>query len=162
MQIKNENSIKYLENKSASSIIQLYFQINHLKNLFRQGWLQSGIKEEHCETVAEHCFSMSTLAIFVKDNYFSDLDIGKVLTLCLIHEFGEIIAGDITPQDGISLEEQSKKEEDGVRRLLTGMPNAEYYVSLWIEFEKGSSLEAKLVRQLDKLDMAFQSKIYEL
>ena len=83
--------------------------------------------------------------------------------MCLIHELGEIKNGDprspTNPKDKL---EKYHNEQKAIIELLKDLPNQDKYLALWEEFENGNSAEARLVRQLDKLEMAFQSKIYAL
>ena len=165
MKTKNSNPVRFLKGKSVEPIILLYFHINHLKQLYRQGWLRKGrdIPKSRCESVADHTFAMSILGLLVCDLYFSHLDCLKVLKMCLTHELGEIINGDPkSPRNKIAKRSKYIAERSAIIYLLKDFPNADEYLKLWEEFEEGKSQEAKLVRQLDKLEMALQAKIYSL
>ncbi len=142
-------------------IIQAFFEFVHLKQLYRQGWLARGIPAERCESVAEHTFGVATTAMILADSYFSDLDPLKVLRMALIHDFGEIYAGDFIPEDEITPEEKHHLEKEAVTQIFEGLPNGEEYLALWEEFESGGSPEAKFIRQIDKLEMALQASVYE-
>jgi len=144
-----------------SHIIAFYFEFNQLKQLFRQGWLRHGVPPERCESVADHSFSVAVLAMLLSDAHFPDLDTARVLRLALLHEFGEIYAGDITPADGVSGEEKHRREEDSVVRVLSKLPNGEMYITLWREYEDNQSPEARFVRQIDRLEMALQASVYQ-
>lgn len=143
-----------------SPILELYLEFGHLKQLFRQGWLRRGVPEGRCETVAEHSFGVALLTILLADRHFPDLDAGKAARMALLHEAGEIDAGDIIPADGVDDAEKRELEERGVRRLFREFPGGADYIALWEEFEEGASPEARLVRQVDKLEMACQAGIY--
>ncbi len=165
MKIKNANPARLLDGKMLEPLTLLYFQINHLKQLYRQGWLKKGrdIPESQCESVADHIFGMSILALFVCDLYFPSLDRLKILRMCLTHELGEIINGDPrSPTDEAGKQEKYVAERAAIIELLKGFPSADEYLKLWEEFEEGKSPEARLVKQLDKLEMALQAKIYSL
>ncbi len=165
MKTKNSNAALFLTGKRVEPIVLLYFQLNHLKQLYSQGWLREGrdIPEKFCESVADHVFGMSLLGLFICELYFPKLDCFKVIKMCLTHELGEIINGDPrSPQDDAGKKEKYLAEHDAIIALLKDLPNAGDYLQLWEEFEEGASPEAKLVRQLDKLEMAFQAKIYSL
>jgi len=84
-----------------------------------------------------------------------------VLMLALVHELGEIGAGDITPHDGISADEKRRREEEAVVALCADLPGGDELTALWREFEYGESAEADFVRQMDKLEMALQALAYE-
>lgn len=146
--------------KSKDSILLTYFEFNHLKNLYRQGWLRAGISKGECESVADHSFGVALLSIFISEQYFRDLDIKKTIKMALLHDFGEIYGGDITPHDNISEVDKAKIEEKSVKKVLLKLKKGENYFKIWKEFEIGSSKEARFVKQIDKLEMALQAGVY--
>jgi putative hydrolase of HD superfamily len=54
-----------------------------------------------------------------------------------------------------------QSEKESISRIFRKIPNGQIYLLLWEEFEIGESPEAKLIRQIDKLEMACQAGIYE-
>ena len=142
-------------------IVQFYFDYAALKELRRTGWLNRGISREDAESVADHSYSVALLAYVVSTEYFPQLEQGKVMSMALIHDIAEVIVGDITPGDGVPLEEKHRREAEAVRRIFSGLPNAERYVSLWEEYEAGTSPEARFVKEMDRLDTVFQAAWYE-
>ncbi|MBL6981661.1 MAG: HD domain-containing protein, partial [Anaerolineales bacterium] len=138
-----------------------YFEISHLKQLYRQGWLQRGVSPDSCESVAEHTFGVALLAFLLADTHYPDLDALKVLRMALIHDFGEIYAGDITPGDNIQPEEKNQLERVSVEQVFGKLPGGNEYIQLWEEYESNTSPEAQFVRQVDKLEMLLQASIYE-
>jgi putative hydrolase of HD superfamily len=145
----------------VAPLIEAYFEFNHLKQLYRQGWLQRGVPQARCESVAEHTFGVAVLALWVADAHFPGLDALKVLRMALLHDFGEIYAGDITPADGIDRGEKRRLERQAMRQVLRKLPRGLDYIALWEEYERGESPEAQLVRQIDRLEMALQASVYE-
>jgi putative hydrolase of HD superfamily len=160
MKTKATNPVTLLR-KPSLPIIEMFFEIAHLKQLYRQGWLNSSISRESCESVAEHTFGVAVLAMTLADMYFPDLNREKVLQMALIHDLGEVYAGDIVPEDRISSEKKYQLEKESVSRILEKILPGQKYLSLWKEFETGESLESQFIRQVDKLEMAFQASIYE-
>ena len=146
---------------SANSILQVYFEIAHLKDLFRQGWLQAGIPIEKCESVADHSFLTTMLAWMIAEELAPELDSEKIIKMSLLHEMGEIYGGDITPRDGVGESEKFLLEYDSMHKVLSKLFNGEKWSALWEEFEKANSPEAKFVKQIDKLEMALQAYSYE-
>jgi putative hydrolase of HD superfamily len=132
-----------------------------LKQLYRQGWLHKNIPEERCESVAEHSFGVAVLGMLLAEAYYPDLDLLKILRMSLIHDFGEVYAGDFIPGDGISLEHKHQLEKESIIQIFSQIKNREDYLYLWEEFEGGVSPEAQFVRQIDKLEMALQASAYE-
>jgi 5'-deoxynucleotidase YfbR-like HD superfamily hydrolase len=146
-----------LEPDNKNSIIEIYQYFARLKTLFRQGWLQRGIKEEQCESTADHSFGMTILAMLLCP---PELDKLKVLEISLLHEAGESIVGDLTPADNVSEEEKSRMELEAVKKIFSKIPDGNRLISIWEEFEFETSAEGKFVRQLDKLEMGLQAEIY--
>lgn len=157
---KNNNPVEFLAGKNIDPIIEIYFQINHLKHLLRQGWLARGAPEDKCESVGDHTFAVALFGMMIAKKYFPKLDMTKVLKMSLVHELGEIDGGDITPHDGIDKKEKYEIEEKGIRKMLANFPEGKEYLELWLEFEENRSPEAKFVKQIDKLEMAMQAAVY--
>ncbi|MCJ8282524.1 MAG: HD domain-containing protein, partial [Rivularia sp. ALOHA_DT_140] len=132
-----------------------------LKQLYRPGWLHIGVSPHNCESVAEHSFCVALLALVLTDEYSIELDSAKVVRMALIHDLGEIYAGDFTPADKIDKYQKYQLEKQSVTKVLEKLPHALKWVALWEEYEKGESAESQLVRQLDKLEMALQASVYE-
>ncbi len=160
MATKNNNPFEFLAGKKSDPIIEIYFQVNHLKHLLRQGWLMHGIPEDKCESVGEHSFAVALLGMLIAKKDFSGLDMEKLIKMSLIHELGEIDGGDITPYDGISKKEKHAAEEKGIRKMFADFPEGKEYLDLWLEFEENESPEAKFVKQIDQLEKAFQAGVY--
>jgi putative hydrolase of HD superfamily len=161
MDSKASIPVSQLHVSPVAPLIEAYFEFNHLKQLYRQGWLQRGVPHARCESVAEHTFGVAVLALFLADAHFPELDALKVLRMALLHDFGEIYAGDITPADGIDRGEKRRLERQAMRQVLRKLPRGLDYIALWEEYERGESPEAQLVRQIDRLEMALQASVYE-
>ena len=123
-------------------------EILGLKNVLRAGWVRAGIKSP--ESVAAHSWGMSMLALKLAPK---ELDLTRVLSLCIVHDIPEVRVGDLTPHD-----DTSTKAEDELNAMTEMAPE---WVGLFEEYERGKTPEAKFVKQLDKLDMALQAEIYQ-
>ena len=123
-------------------------EILGLKNVLRAGWVRAGIKSP--ESVAAHSWGMSMLALKLAPK---ELDLTRVLSLCIVHDIPEVRVGDLTPHD-----DTSTKVEDELNAMTQMAPE---WVGLFEEYEQGKTPEAKFVKQLDKLDMALQAEIYQ-
>ena len=161
MKVKNINPISHIEKKQAHPFIKMFYEISHLKHLFRQGWLHRGVPTSQCETVAEHSFNVAIMAFFLAESWFPELDQTKILRMALLHDLGEIYAGDIVPASGVQPEEKYSAERESLEQTLNSLPNSAVYLQIWEEYEQGDTLEAKFVRQIDRLEMGFQASIYE-
>jgi putative hydrolase of HD superfamily len=158
---KAPHPISTLNHQIIHPLIKTYFEFIHLKQIYRRGWLTHGIPPERCESVAEHSFGMAVMAMILADTLFPELETLKVLRMVLIHDFGEIYAGDTIPGDQISAGQKHFAERESLVQIFSTLANGEEYISLWEEFENGTSPEARFVRQIDKLEMALQASVYE-
>jgi putative hydrolase of HD superfamily len=168
---KSNNREFIMETKSQMTIDELIFaeieptarawiEISQLKNLYRRGWLQAGIPAERCESVAEHSFGVAILCSLLLPEFSPQLNVERVLRMALLHDIGEVYAGDITPQDGLSEHTKRTAERESVTRILGNLPAGQEYLQIWEEFETGETPEARFVRQVDKLEMGLQARIY--
>jgi len=151
-----------LAGQSAPALLHAYLETLQLKRLYRQGWLRVGVPRERCESVAEHSFGVATLVLFLSGKILDGIDPHKLLKMALVHDLGEARAGDITPHDGVSADDKHAQEREGVALIASKLPHGGDLLSLWEEYEAGVSPEARLVRQLDRLEMALQACAYEL
>lgn len=158
MQTKAPHPADLLSPGEAPAWLGWYFALNQLKQLYRQGWLRAGIPPDRCESVAEHTFGVLSLAFWLGSQ--SGLDLERVAWLALVHDFGEIFAGDLTPGDGVPPGEKQARERAAVARVCAGLPGGAEWLARWEEFEAGNSPEARLVRQVDRLEMALQAAVY--
>ncbi|WP_083468814.1 HD domain-containing protein [Nostoc piscinale] len=161
METKAALPITLLAGKNTLPIIQAYFEFNHLKQLYRQGWLQQGIDPQRCESVAEHSFAVALLALLIVDFYSLKVDKTKIMQMALIHDLGEVYAGDLTPRDGVYQQAKYQLERNALSQILDKLPNCSDWIDLWEEYEQGNTPESQFVRQIDQLEMILQASVYE-
>ena len=140
-------------------ISEFFFQIAELKKLPRSGWkIKVGI--ENSESVAEHSYMMSVMSMVLSD--MKSLDSEKVLKMAILHDWAESKIGDFM-QDEIGYDKKSELENYAMTEILELLPEKiqSDYQTLWNEFLERRTSEARLVHELDKLEMALQAKLYE-
>ena len=107
------------------------------------------------ESVAEHCWMMTLMAFFLREE-FPDVDMNKVIEMCIIHDLGEAFTGDIPVFNKTSADEE--KEEallyDWVRSLPE--PFAGKMKALYDEMAKRETKEAKVYKAIDSLEAVIQ------
>ena len=160
METKRPHAIRTLEGQNVPPIVAVFFEFNHLKALFRQGWLHHGVPKEHCETVAEHSLGVALLALFLADGHQPPLDRNRLVLMGLLHDFGEIYAGDVVP-GRMSLADKHELERRSVERVFSKMPRGADYLAVWQEFEDGQTPEARFMKEIDRLEMGLQASVYE-
>ena len=150
---------------NAQAILDFIEEIGVLKNLPRTGWRFRGIKD--AESVADHCYRVSLLSMILADVLAEQdvpLDVEKVMRLALLHEVAEARIGDLPFPALEYIPEEVKKtgEQAAVESMFEHFgPLQKKYMQLWDEFEEGTSIEGKLVRAADKLELMIQVLEYE-
>lgn len=142
--------------------MKFYEELYKMKNIVRRGWILKNVADIESgrkESDAEHVFSMIMLAWTVIKKEKLNLNHEKVFKLILCHELGEIDVGDITIDDGVSLDVKFQKEKIAVERIAKKY-NMPEFTELWLEFEENKTPEARFVKAMDKLDALMQCKIY--
>jgi len=131
-----------------------------LKSVKRKGWFHAGIKNP--ESVAEHSFGVSILAMVLSSKLH--LNETKLIKMALIHDLAESVVGDKIVERGskvvASQSKKFEKEKKAMEKICSNLEKGDEYYKLWIEFENQSSKEAKMLKQLDKLEMAVQALEY--
>lgn len=126
-----------------------------LKRIPRTGWVNNHVKDP--ESVADHSMRTAFLALTLCP---PEVDRSKAVMMALIHDLAESNVGDITPLDGVTLEDKYARENAAWTQISESLGNEELQ-NMWKEMEEGKTNEAKFVYQLDKLEMLIQAEEYE-
>ncbi|MBB4039061.1 putative hydrolase of HD superfamily [Microvirga flocculans] len=128
-------------------------EAERLKDVLRSGHTSSGRRE----SVAEHTWRLCLMALVFADE-LGGIDMAKLLKLCIVHDLGEAIGGDIPAvmQDG-KTDKTAQERADLIilTQALDPARRAEI-LGLWEEYEAASSPEAVLAKGLDKLETILQ------
>ena len=141
------------------TILDFFKDASNLKNIPRQGWIDK-LSITHPESVADHSYSMSIMAMIISDleNYDSE----KILKMVLLHDLAESKIGDFTPGQ-ISKDEKEKIENQAFHEIIENLPTriSSEYAEIWKEYQNQISVESQIVHQIDRLEMALQAKLYQ-
>jgi len=127
-----------------------------LKDEYRKGWkVKAGVRNP--ESVADHTYGLAMLSMLFGD--YKDLDTEKCLRMAILHDLAEVITGDLLPGENNN---KRNDEDRAMKKLLKILPGSisKKYLQIWEEFKIGKSKEAKLVHELDKLEMVAQALRY--
>lgn len=149
-------------------MLGFFSELGILKKVRRTGWMWRNIPDG--ESIADHCFRVNLIAMFLCDVVNSSgkrrekLDAEKVMRMALLHEIAECRVGDIPYPALKYIGAGRKRAAEGaavadMMAIFAGI--SPDYSSIWNEFEKSSSFEAKLVRAADKIEMLLQAIEYE-
>lgn len=124
-----------------------------LKDVLRSAYTSEG---RH-ESTAEHTWRLCLLAMVFEDQ-LRHLDFAKVLKICIIHDLGEAINGDISAVEQTVDSNKSEQERSDLLTLMQPLDAAlrEQLLLLWDEYENASSPEAKAVKAMDKIETLIQ------
>ena len=105
------------------------------------------------ENSAEHSWQGAIAAIVLQDYYPEKLKMEKVISMLLIHDLGEIYAGDTWVFDDEKKIHSHDRELESIEKTMSLLPEEKYLnmKNLWLEFEKGQSAEARYARVIDAL-----------
>lgn len=149
-----------LKNESdLNGLLQFLRDAERLKSVTRSAFTSTG----EVESVAEHSWRLALMASLVAPE-FPDVDASRLVRMCLVHDLGEAIGGDIpAPEqarrraDG-ALEDKSAAERRDLLTLVEPLPQSlrDDVVGLWDEYESAETPTAKLAKALDKLETILQ------
>ncbi len=113
------------------------------------------------ESVAEHSWMMTLMAFFMKDE-FPEVDMDKVIKMCIIHDLGEAFTGDIPTFEKTAANEQT--EEELLHNWVNTLPEnyAAEMLALYDEMAKRETVEAKVYKAIDSLEALIQHNISDL
>lgn len=129
-----------------------------LKSELRHSWLSDGRQE----SVAEHTWRVSLMAMLIEPYLIQKIDSAKILKMIIVHDLVEAEARDIPAFDTMNnaeLKEQKQRNEikaiEKLRDMLPGSLGEDVY-QFWMEFEHKETFEAKVANALDKLEAQIQ------
>lgn len=113
------------------------------------------------ESVAEHSWMMTLMAFFMRDE-FPEVDMDKVIRMCIIHDLGECFTGDIPTFDKNQTHEET--EETLLHNWVSSLPE-KYAIEmkeLYKEMAERKTIEAKIYKSIDSLEALIQHNISDL
>ena len=124
-----------------------------LKTVMRSGWTSDGQQE----SVAEHTWRLCLMAMLLY-GHTPGMDLARLLKMCLIHDLGEAIGGDVPAPAQKAGESKSDQERSDLVQLIAPLPPAlrQEIIELWDEYEAARSPEAEIAKGLDKLETILQ------
>jgi len=146
---------------NADSVLALLLRVAQLKFVPRTGWVMRGVAE--AESVSDHSFGVAFIALVLAQIVEQPVDTAKLLTIALLHDLPEAVLSDIPSpaSDCLSPNAKTEAEQDVLSALLDALPQREQWQAWWREFEERASIEGRLIRDADRLDMLLQAYVYE-
>jgi putative hydrolase of HD superfamily len=137
----------------VSSLMEFFHAAERLKTELRHAHKSNGQRE----SVAEHSWRLCLMTMFLSET-IEGIDRNKCLKMALIHDLPEIFAGDAYRLDLKKQAGRHDKERAALEKLvkLLAEGTAGELTQLWLEFEEGTTGEARLVRLIDRLEVLVQ------
>jgi putative hydrolase of HD superfamily len=142
-----------LVREDLASILAFITAAERLKDTERSGWTSTG----RPDTVAGHTWRLCLMAL-VFHSAFPATDLAQLLKICIIHDLGEAVHGDIpAPKQGARGSKSAAERADLVS-FLAPLPERQRaeFLALWDEYEAASTPPAQLAKALDKLETIIQ------
>lgn len=143
------------------TMLELFLELGNLKRFPRAGWLLRGVPNP--ESVAEHGYRVALITLFLADELKArgiEIDVEKALKIALLHDVGEARITDI-PMPAQKYFDKVGGEVRALEDMLRVTGRAEEYLGLFREYEAELSLEGRLVKFVDRLEMLVQAFEYE-
>ena len=130
--------------------MEFSLEIDKEKNIFRQTSLSGHGRKEND---AEHAWHMAIMAYLLREYANEEVDIKKVMLMCLIHDIVEIDAGDTYAYDAEGLKTQKAREDAAKERIFSLLPDDQKkeLMSLFDEFAEAVTPEARFAHSMDNL-----------
>ena len=141
----------------ARELLEVLQIAERLKDATRHCYTKNG---RH-ESVAEHSWMMTLMAYFMKDE-FPEVDMDKVIRMCIIHDLGECFTGDIPTFDKTKVHEENEEKllYSWVRTLPENYANE--MIALYEEMAERKTIESKIYKAIDGLEALIQHNISDL
>ena len=128
-------------------------EAERLKDTLRSASTTNG----RTESVADRSWRLTLLVMTFADQ-LPGVDMLRLMKICVLHDLGEAIDGDIPAPEQDSTAPKSGKERRDFVSLVASLPGSirSEFLSLWDEYENGESPEAKVAKALDKVETILQ------
>ena len=146
-------------------MLSVLLELQRLKRLDRTGWVLRGLPPG-AESVAAHSYGVALAAMMLADECAArgvEVNVERVLRLALLHDLQETRTGDMprTVADYYGREARRAAERAAFDDIMRGSPRAEAYGALHEDYEERRSLEARLVKAADVVDLLAQALAFE-
>lgn len=143
----------------ADTIIDTIIGLDPLSELPRTGWLLRGVRP--CESIADHSFGVAVVTMLLVDALRAEgheIDGERTLRMALVHDAPEAKTGDVPMPNKTERLDAALFELETALVLSLLPPNQQQE---WREMEAGQSLEARIVKAADKIQMMIKVLVYE-
>jgi putative hydrolase of HD superfamily len=148
-------------------MLSVLLELQRLKRLDRTGWVLRGLPPG-AESVAAHSYGVALTAMLLADECAArgvEVDAGRVVRIALLHDLQETRTGDMprTVAAYYGAEARRAAERAAFDDIMrgAGAAHADRYAALHEDYESRASLEARLVKAADVIDLLAQALAFE-
>ncbi|MFH1143224.1 MAG: HD domain-containing protein [Candidatus Eisenbacteria bacterium] len=138
-------------------IVRFLFELGQLKRVARSGWWMAGVRSP--ESVADHSFRCAWIGYLLAQRH-GGADAARVTLMCLMNDLHEARINDLH-KVGQAYLDYTAAETRAFRDLAAPLPEGAQLTELHLEFQRGETIDARLARDADRLECAFQAREYE-
>ena len=151
-----------MKKETLKKILKVFLTLQWAKELPRQGFIALGFKRNEADSVAAHSWSTAMLVYLLATEIKKSgqkIDVDKAVKMALFHDMAETIVGDVgTFVKGMAKGAFAKVEEEGLKWLVSDLPQKKEIIELVEEYMYRKSLEARVCKAADNLDALAQAK----
>jgi putative hydrolase of HD superfamily len=141
-------------------MLSTLIELQRLKRLDRTGWTLRGLPNG-TESVAAHSFGVSVTAMLLADEFVAhgiNVDTERVLRMALLHDWAEVRVGDMPRTATLYFGSEARKQAEtaAFSDVVDEVDSEGSYVQLYDDYERRESIEARLVKAADVLDLLIQ------
>ncbi|HKC62608.1 MAG TPA: HD family hydrolase [Pyrinomonadaceae bacterium] len=149
-------------------MLSILIELQRLKGLERTGWMLRGIAAG-AESVASHSYGVAVAAMLLADELIArgvEVNVERVLRVALLHDWAEVRVGDMprTATNYFGADARKRAERAAFGEIVGGLEPegiAEKYNQLHEDYEERASLEARIVKAADVIDLLVQTLAFE-
>ena len=142
-----------MQRSEIEGTLEFLREAEQLKNTVRNSWTSQGQRE----SVAEHTWRLCLMSLVFADS-FPGVDFARLVKICIVHDLGEAIGGDIPATRQTADGGKAVQEREDLLQLLRPLPERlrREMTALWDEYEAAATPEARLAKALDKMETIMQ------
>ena len=140
-----------MADKTFKNIVNFFFESGMLSKTPRTGFQFLGTGKQ---SVAEHSFRVAIIG-FALAKLVEDVDVFKVVRMCLFHDLPETRTGDL---NYVNKHYVDAKEDEAIEDLASTLPFGNEIEEVLTELKRNNTKEAQLVHDADQLELILELK----
>ncbi|MFB6263764.1 MAG: HD family hydrolase [Bradymonadaceae bacterium] len=143
----------------ADELLRLLSRAQRLEDLPRSGWLPAGVDDP--ESVASHSWEVVVVTLWLADRSERDVDVERAVRIAVVHDIAEALVTDLPRpvKELVGVDAVAEAEAEAADQLLGALP--EDWRQAHEAYQRRSSIEAKLVKAADRLQMYAKALQYD-